>query len=123
TKLEVRNRHIRRQRMLTFRSVPVKRRIWWVTLTRTSVAFESFSARELPKGLTFDPQSFWCLSRGKEKAVVALDHAAGGSGALYPTEYRLCAVCSRVLLGPEAHEYRLKQLKPRSTWQFPTGPA
>jgi len=122
TKLEVRNRHIRRQRMLTFRSVPVKRRIWWVTLTRTSAAYESFSARELPKGLTFEPQSFWCLSRRKAKALVAQDHALGGAGTLYPAEYRLCAVCDRPLLGPEAQAYRLKQMKPMATWQFEVGP-
>ena len=123
TKLELRNRHIRRQRMRTFRSVPVKRRIWWVTLTKTLAAYESFSARELPKGLTFEPQSFWCLSRRKAKALVDQDHASGGSGTLYPTEYRICATCGRCLLGPEAHSYRLKQLKPRESWHFATGPA
>jgi hypothetical protein len=122
TKLELRNRHIRRQKMLTFRSVPVKRRIWWVTLTRTSAAFENFSPRELPKGLTFDPQAFWCLSRRKAKRLVDADRQAGGSGALYPAEYRLCAVCSRPLLGPEAHAYRMKQMKPERTWQFEAGP-
>ena len=122
-KLEKRNRVIRRQIMLTFRSVPVKRRIWWVTLSATTVSREEFAPAELAASLSFSPQAFWCLSRRKAKRLVDRDRAIGGSGTLYPVEYRLCAVCSRVLLGPEAHEYRMKQMKPRESWHYPQGPA
>ncbi len=120
--LRIRKR-IARSRMQRFRSVPVKRRIWWVTLTAIVVSEANFTSRELSSHLTFAPQAFWSLSRRKAKAIVARDQAAGGSGTLYPVEYRLCAVCSRVLLGPEAYEYRKKQMKPESTWHFPEGPA
>ena len=122
-KLVKRNQIIKRQRMLTFRSVPVKRRIWWVELTSTAVSESSFQPGELPESLTFDSNRFWCLSRRRAKAILAKDHAAGGSGTMYPVEYRLCNACSRVLLGPEAHQYRLKMLKPMATWQYPQGPA
>ena len=122
-KLAKRNRIIKRQIMLSFRSVPVKRRVWWVTLTNTVATREEFGHHDLPASLTFEPQAFWCLSKRKAKAILARDHASGGSGTMYPVEYRLCAVCSRVLLGPEAHEYRMKQMKPAATWHFEQGPA
>ena len=122
-KLAKRNRIIKRQRMLTFRSVPVKRRIWWVTLTQTTVSRADFEPGELPEALSFTETAFWCLSRRKANALVMRDRSVGGSGTLYPVEYRLCSVCSRPLLGPEAHEYRLKQMKPASTWHFEQGPA
>ena len=122
-KIEKRNAIIRRQRMLTFRSVPVKRRVWWVTLTATVTSADQFAPGELPMALTFTPDAFWCLSRRKAKAILARDHASGGSGTMYPVEYRLCAVCSRVLLGPDAHDYRMKQMKPVATWTYPQGPA
>jgi hypothetical protein len=122
-KLVKRNRIIKRQIMLSFRSVPVKRRVWWVTLTAVHVSRQEFQPCELPSSLTFEPMAFWCLSRRKARAILARDHAAGGSGTMYPVEYRLCAVCSRVLLGPDAHEYRMKQMKPAATWHFEQGPA
>ena len=89
SKLALRNRHIRREKMLTFRSVPVKRRIWWVTLTATEVSEYDFKPRELPAGLTFTPQAFWCISRRKAARLIELDRQSGGSGALYPVEFRL----------------------------------
>ena len=122
-KLIKRNQIIKRQRMLTFRSVPVKRRIWYVTLTATTSSEQEFSPHDLSPWLSFEPQAFWCLSRRKAKSILARDHASGGSGTMYPVEYRLCAVCSRVLLGPEAHEYRMKQMKPAATWHFEQGTA
>ena len=122
-KIEKRNAIIRRQRMLTFRSVPVKRRVWWVTLTAIAVSREQFGQQDLPQTLSFEPQAFWCLSRRKAMDLIDLDHRSGGSGTMYPVEYRLCSVCSRVLLGSDAHEYRLKMLKPMATWTYPQGPA
>src|SRR6185437_3378762 len=123
TLIEQRNRKIKRELMRTFRSVPVKRRVWWITLTSTEVSEEDFSPKELTSALTFTPQSFWCLSRRKAQRLVDRDRRNGGAGALYPVEFRLCAVCSRPLLGQEAHDYRLKQMKPRASWHFRTGPA
>lgn len=123
TLLDRRNRKIKRELMRTFRSVPVKRRVWWVTLTATQVSEDDFTPKELPSALTFTPQSFWCLSRRKAQRIAELDRRNGGDPALFPVEFRLCAVCSRPLLGPEAHDYRLKQMKPKATWHFPEGPA
>jgi hypothetical protein len=117
-------RRTARARMQRFRSVPVKRRAWYVTLTATVADQEQdFDPHDLVAGLTFEPQAFWCLSRRKGRSLVERDKLAGGKGTMYPVEYRLCSVCGRQLLGPEAHDYRLKQLKPASTWQFPQGPA
>ena|ERR1039457_3336224 len=117
-------RRIARARMLRFRSVPVTRRGWYVTLAAT-VADQKrdFGSHDLVAGLTFEPQAFWCLSRRKARALVEADHRAGGTGTIYPVEYRLCPVCGRQLLGPEAHDYRMKQLKPEWAWHFPEGPA
>ena len=123
TKLVKRLRHIKRERMLKFRSVPVARRAWWVTLTAMDVCQEDFAPGELAAALSFAPREFWVLSRRKAKALVGVDVARGGSGRLYPAEYRICPVCSRVLLGAEAAEYRKKQMRPIDKWDFATGPA
>lgn len=120
--LRIRKR-IATSRMRRFRSVPVKRRVWYVTLTATSITQDEFAPKELPASLTFLPQAFWCLSRRKARSLIERDTLAGGTGTIYPVEYRLCSVCGRQLLGPEAHDYRLKLLKPASTWHFPEGPA
>jgi hypothetical protein len=113
---------VARSRMRRFRSVPVARRAWWVTLTGTEASREEFGRVELAARLSFDPQAFWCLSRRLAQRLVSRDRSAGGSGTLYPVEYRLCAVCGRALIGSEAFEYRRKQMRPMSTWHFPEGP-
>jgi hypothetical protein len=119
-----RNGKIRRRRMSAYRSVPVKRRAWYVTLTATVADQErDFGSHDLVAGFMFEPQAFWCLSRRKARALVNADLAAGGSGTMFPVEYRLCPVCGRQLLGAEAHHYRLKQMAPAHTWLFPEGPA
>jgi hypothetical protein len=117
-------RRIAKSRMLRFRTVPVTRRAWYVTLTATLADRDAdFGSHDLVAGLTFTPQEFWCLSRRKAKALVDADRQAGGAGTMYPVEYRLCPVCGRQLLGAEAHDYRLKQMAPVRTWHFPEGPA
>ena len=75
-----RNRKIRNKRMREYRSVPAVERVWYVTLTATSVNRDQFGKHDLPRGLTFEPQAFWCRSRRKAKAIVAQDQAAGGAG-------------------------------------------
>jgi hypothetical protein len=107
--------------MRRFRSVPVTRRAWWTTLTATSV--QEAGRGELVAGLVSEPQALWCRSRRKARALVEADKAAGGQGMMYPVEYRHCAVCGRRLLGPAAHDYRVKQLRARREWQFEDGPA
>jgi hypothetical protein len=117
-------RRIARGRMLRFRPVPVMRRAWYVTLTATVADREAdFGSHDLVHGLTFTPKEFWCLSRRKARALVERDKRAGGTGTMYPVEYRLCPVCGRQLLGTEAHDYRMKQLRPVREWHFPEGPA
>jgi len=110
-------------RMRRFRSVPVIRRVWWVTLTATIAPLDGYSARELPAGLTSEPQALWLLSKRRAVSLVNADLAAGGAGAMYAVEYRHCSVCGRLLLGPEAHDYRVKQLRPTREWHFEQGPA
>ena len=114
---------VARSRMRRFRSVPVARRIWWVTLTATVACTEDFGPHDLSASLTFDGRAFWCLSRRRARALVISDQAAGGQGSMYPVEYRRCPNCGRMLIGPAAHDYRQKQLRPMSTWQFKDGPA
>ena len=121
--LAKRNSQIRRRRMKAYRSVPVCRRVWFVTLTATAADLDTFSPHDLPAGLTFTPQEFWCLSRRAAKRLILLDQAAGGSGTMYAVEYRLCPNCGRILLGPAAREYREKQFKPTWMWHYPDGPA
>lgn len=116
-------RRVARSRMRRFRSVPVARRIWWVTLTATHASLDQFGPKDLPASLAFDSQTFWCLSRRRARALVISDQAAGGQGAMYPIEYRRCPVCGKMLIGPAAHDYRQKQLRPMSTWHFKDGPA
>ena len=119
-----RNGTIRRQRMQRYRSVPMMRRAWFVTLTTTEADRETdFGSHDLVAGLTWLPQEFWCFSRRKARALVSRDLLAGGSATMYQVEYRLCPVCGRVLLGPAAREYREKQLKPKRLWHYPEGPA
>ena len=112
---------VARSRMRRFRSVPVMRRAWWTTLTATAAG--DFEPGELVVGLVSEPQALWCRSKRKARALVEADRAAGGQGAMYPVEYRHCAVCGRLLLGPAAHDYRVKQLRARREWQFSDGPA
>ena len=121
--LAKRNAKIRRRRMKEYRAVPVCRRVWFVTLTATSASLDTFSSHDLPAGLTWTPQEFWCLSRRKAKALTSLDKLAGGSGTCFAVEYRLCPNCGRLLLGPEAREYRDKLMAPKRKWHFADGPA
>ena len=116
-------KRVARSRMRRFRSVPVARRIWWVTLTATHASLDQFGPKDLPASLAFDSQTFWCLSRRRARQLVISDQAAGGHGVMYPVEYRHCAVCGKMLIGPAAHDYRQKQLRPMSTWHFKDGPA
>ena len=114
---------VAKSRMRRFRSVPVARRIWWVTLTATVASLEEFGPHDLSASLTFDGQAFWCLSRRRARALVISDREAGGQGAMYPVEYRHCAVCGKMLIGPAAHDYREKQMRPTKDWQYTDGPA
>ena len=116
-------RRVAHSRMRRFRSVPVTRRVWYVTLTVTQADEAQFGSHDLAAGLSFGPQEFWCLSRRKAKTLIEADHAAGGHGTMYPVEYRLCPVCGRTLLGPEAHDYRVRMHQPIKCWQYEDGPA
>lgn len=116
-------RRTSRSRALRFRSVPVARRIWWVTLTVAAVSVSEIDSQHLPVGLTFDPRAFWCKSKRLARRFCDRDVAMGGSPALYPVEYRLCPVCHRMLLGAAAADYRLKLMRPVKKWQYERGPA
>jgi hypothetical protein len=118
-----RNRKIRNRRMRAYRSVPAIERVWYVTLTATSVNRDQFGKHDLPRGLSFEPQAFWCRSRRKAKAILAQDHALGGAGTMFPVEYRHCPNCDRLLLGQAATEYRAKEALPARFWHYLDGPA
>jgi hypothetical protein len=118
-----RNRKIRNRRMRAYRSVPAVERVWYVTLTAIEVDRNQFGKHDLPRGLTFEPQAFWCRSRRKARAILAQDQAAGGAGSMYPVEYRHCPNCDRLLLGPAAAEYRVKLAMSIKSWHYPDGPA
>jgi len=123
TILVKRNRKIRRERMERYRSVPIVSRVWWVELTKLEADRSWFGQRDLPTGLTFEPQKFWCCTKRKARQLVEWDRARGGSGSMYPVEFRRCPVCDRAMLGAQATEYREKLAKPKRTWHYPQGPA
>lgn len=118
-----RNRKIRNKRMRAYRSVPAVERVWYVTLTAIEADRNQFGKHDLPRGLTFEPQAFWCRSRRKARAVLAQDQAAGGTGSMYPVEYRHCPNCDKLLLGAAAAEYRVKLGIAPKAWHYPDGPA
>jgi len=118
-----RNRRIRLGRMRGYRAVQVARRMWFVTLTATEIDPEELGRCERSATLTATSREFWIRSRRRARALVEHDQAMGGAGTMYPVEYRHCAVCGRLLLGPEAHEYRLKQLGTVRHWHYEYGPA
>ena len=66
---------VAKSRMRRFRSVPVARRIWWVTLTATYASLDQFGPKDLPASLAFDSQTFWCLSRRRARQLVISDQA------------------------------------------------
>ena len=114
---------VAKSRMRRFRSVPVMRKIWYVTLIASTVCVSDFARWELSASLSFDPQAFWCLSQRKARALVSSDHDAGGQGTMFPVEYRRCPVCGRLLLGSAARDYLVKQFQPKKEWHFENGPA
>ena len=120
--LKIRER-VARRRAMRFRAVPLCRKAYYVTLTATDADLSDWPAQMIPSELTCLPREFWSLSRRRARAVVNADRAAGGAGTMYPVEYRRCLVCNRLMLGPEAHDYRRKQMRPKRDWQYPEGPA
>lgn len=109
-------------RMQRFRSMPIRRRAWFVTLTKTKVT-ERMVAAQLVVGLPFREYEFWLHSRRMAKQLVIADQRIGGTGNLFPVEYRRCCVCERVLLAAEAQTYRLKMRRPFWKWEYKEGPA
>lgn len=108
--------------MRRFRSVPVARRAWFVTLTATEVTRESFAKGQLVQGTEFRPQQFWVHARRVARTLVAADRKSGGNGSAFPVEYRHCKVCSRVLLAAAARAYRELERWPMATWKYHQGP-
>lgn len=111
-------------RMRRFRSVPVSRRAWYVTLTVVMASRADFAQGQLVRGLVFQPQAFWVHSRRLAKHWLLRDTRAGSTAAtMFAVEYRICTVCGRILLAAEAQKYRLKQRRPFHKWEFTEGPA
>jgi hypothetical protein len=109
-------------RMKRFRSVPVERRAWYVTLTKTFATEEALRGK-LVSDTAFDPQRFWVRARRVARWYVNHDQKAGGSGTAFSVECRHCRVCGRVLVAEQAHSYRERMRWPKFTWHYPEGPA
>ena len=108
--------------MRSFRSVPLARRAWYVELSVISSSESSFAQGQLIPGLTREPQRFWVRARRVARSWAERDRAAGGIGSMFPVELRHCKVCERILIGPQAAEYRVKERRPQSKWEFTIGP-
>lgn len=73
------------------------------------------------KSLPQTHNSFWVRSRKPARMLVEQDRSAGGVGWMMTAEYRRCRNCHRVLLGPEAADYREKQRAPIEKWDTRKG--
>lgn len=116
-------RNIASDRMARFRSVPVGRRAWQVTLTSFHAEEEDFGPGQLVVGFGFDPQRFWVHAKRLARLWVKRDQAIGGQGSGFAVQYRLCRVCHRPLLADQAAEYVRKLRRPVSRWEYRQGPA
>jgi hypothetical protein len=110
-------------RMRRFRAVPLTRRAWYVELSVINSSEASFRSGQLIPGLTWEPQKFWVRARRVARSWAERDRAAGGIGSMFPVELRHCKVCARILIGQQAADYRVKERRPRSVWEFTSGPA
>lgn len=110
-------------RMRRFRAVPVARRAWFVTLTATETKETDFEPGQLVCGLEYRPSQFWVHARRVARKFSERDQRHGGTGDIFPVEYRHCKVCNRILLADSARSYRERERWPIHTWQFPAGPA
>jgi hypothetical protein len=110
-------------RMRRFRSVPVSRRAWYVTLTAIDASEKQFAPGELVAGCSFEPRRFWVHSRRLAERYVWADQDAGGHGSAFSVAYRRCQVCGQVLLSQAADDYRKALRRPQHTWHYPQGPA
>lgn len=114
---------IQNGQMRRYRSVPVARRAWFVTLTIAHADPSHFAPRSLVTNADFEPQRFWVHARRVAQTWVARDQQAGGSGSAFACEFRLCPVCGRTLLAVDATNYRQRQRRSKKSWTYPQGPA
>lgn len=109
-------------RMSEFRSIPVERRAWHVTLTVREIPEWMLPAIAL-SSLPSESQSFWVRRRQFAQMWVKLDREAGGDGYASCVGFRRCPVCKRVMVGAAAHDYQEKMRRPKAKWEFVNGPA
>jgi hypothetical protein len=73
------------------------------------------------KGLRALPGWIW-LRRVDAKRLMAADRQAGGRSDVVKTEYRVCDVCQRPLIGHEALERRKSIMRSAKSRELPCGP-
>lgn len=109
-------------RMSQFRAVPRRRLAHKIVLTASEVT-ERFLTTTALKSLPASPTEFFIRGRRLARTLVDIDRRAGGDGFAVTWEYRRCLVCKRVLIGPDAADYRELCRRPKSKWTYPQGPA
>jgi hypothetical protein len=104
--------------MRRFRSVPCERHVHFVRLTATTIPASTKAIRDR----TRTDKTCWMLSKRGARELVERDRAFGGQGSFDTFEYRRCKVCSRVLVGADAADYRERLRWPREKRYWPWGP-
>jgi hypothetical protein len=122
TKLQRRIRREENHRKSGYMTIPVARRAWHVTLTAIEIPEHLLKAIALDS-LPSDTKSFWVRRSQFAMKIAKADRDAGGKGILDCVEFRRCRVCKRVLIGPAAHEYQMKQRRGPWKWEFKQGSA
>lgn len=94
----------RHKQFLKFKGVKPTKRQWMVCVETTVIEIPEWAKLKAEKKLSSSEHHVWFRGRnnGRAKILERQDKAAGGSPELTAVEWRLCAVCGRMLLSLEA---------------------
>lgn len=109
-----------RKQELHWRGIPQARmqRIRGVRIT--AIPMPGWARERRIRGLSFTESFVWLWPRDA-RFLMRLDHEAGGSPYCAETEYRLCPVCTRPLIGDEARARRRLDESCATGRQLPCG--
>jgi hypothetical protein len=100
--------------------VPYRLQAWCVRPSVLHVIPSHLDLRAIP-GMRASPGWIW-LRRVDAKRLMAADRQVGGRSDIVKTEYRVCDVCSRPLIGNEALERRMAIMRSAKSRELPCGP-
>jgi hypothetical protein len=100
--------------------VPYHLEAWCVCTSVLHAIPLHLNVRAIP-GMRALPGWIW-LRRVDAKRLMAADRRAGGRSDVIKTEYRVCDVCARPLIGNEALERRMAIMLTAKSRELPCGP-